>query len=139
MADMLRVGANWLADHLAASAGTNCAYTRDGNTAQITATIGRSQFESQLQTGVIENWESRDYIIKTTELPYGEPRRGDLIVEELNGVSTFYEVSSPRGVPVFHYADAFQQLVRIHTKQTDRDATFIITEQGDEIVVPLIA
>jgi hypothetical protein len=42
-------------------------------------------------------------------------------------------------VPLFHYGDAFQKLVRIHTKQTDRDITYIITEQGDEIVVPLTA
>jgi hypothetical protein len=42
-------------------------------------------------------------------------------------------------VPIFHYADAFQTILRIHTKQIDRDITFIVTEQGDEIVIPLAA
>lgn len=140
MADMLRTGSAWLAQQLAAAAGTNCAYRRGGNTAQITATIGRSVFEASSQSGgVMESWESRDYLVKTEELPYGEPQRGDLIVEEVNGIATFYEVAAPRGVPVFHYADAFGTMCRVHTKQTDRDMTFIITEQGDEIVVPLIA
>ena len=88
---------------------------------------------------MIEAWESRDYLVKTDELPYGEPRRGDIIVEELDGVATFYEVTAPRGVPIFHYADAFQTVLRIHTKQIDRDITFIVTEQGDEIVIPLAA
>jgi hypothetical protein len=96
-------------------------------------------FESSGQNGVLEQWESRDYIVKTDELPYGEPVRGDVIVEELNGVSMFYEVAAPRGVKLFHYGDAFQQLVRIHTKQSDRDITYIITDQGEEIVVPLTA
>lgn len=139
MADLLRSGAAWLAGQLKQSAGTLCAYKRANNTAQFTASISRSTFEAQGQGGVIESWESRDYLTKTDELPYGEPRRGDLIIEELDGVSTFYEVAAPRGVPVFHYADAWQTVIRIHTKQIDRDITFIVTEQGDEIVVPLTA
>lgn len=139
MADMLRTGAAWLASQLKAAASTTCAYKRGANTAQFAATIGKSMFESADQNGVIEQWESRDYLVKTDELPYGEPRRGDIIVEELDGVATFFEVSAPRGVPVFHFGDAFQALCRIHTKRIDRDVTYIITEQGDEIVVPLIA
>jgi len=58
-------------------------------------------------------------------------------VETLGEVATFYEVSSPRGVAVYRYADAFQSMVRIHTQQTDRDIAYIVTEAGDEIVVPL--
>ena len=137
MADMLADGAAWLTDRLRSSAASTVAYVRSGNTATVPATIGQSRFESQDGNGVIEQWESRDFIIKTDELPYGEPRRGDLIIEELDGVATFYEVTAPRGVPVFHWADAFQEVIRIHTKQVDRDITFIVTEQGDEIVVPL--
>jgi len=140
MPDMIRSGASWLADRLAASAGVNVAYKRGNGTAQIMATVGRSTFESQNQNGVIENWESRDYLVKTTELPYGEPQRGDVIVEEAaDGVATMYEVTAPRGVPVFHFADAFELICRVHTKRVDKDVTYIITEQGDEIVVPLVA
>jgi hypothetical protein len=139
MADMLSAGAEWLADQFAASASLTVAYKRGNNSSQFVATIGKSMFESSGQNGVTEQWESRDYIVKTADLPYGEPLRGDMIVEELNGVSMFYEVAAPRGVKLFHYADAFQQLVRIHTKQSDRDITFLVTEQGDEIVVPLTA
>jgi hypothetical protein len=137
MADLLRSGSAWLANQLKQSAGTLCAYRRGNNTAQMTASISRSTFEAQGQNGVIEAWESRDYLVKTDELPYGEPRRGDIIFETLDGVATLYEVTAPRGVPIFHYADAFQTILRIHTKQIDRDITFLVTEQGDEIVIPL--
>jgi hypothetical protein len=137
MADLLRTGAAWLAGQLKKSAGTLCAYKRGANTAQLTASISRSTFEAQGQNGVIEAWESRDYLVPVAELPYGEPRRGDVIVEEIDGVATFYEVTAPRGVPVFHWADAFQAVIRIHTKQINRDITYIVTEQGDEIVIPL--
>jgi len=139
MADMLSDGASWLADQFAASASLTVAYKRGVNSSQFVATIGKSMFESSGQNGVTEQWESRDYIVKTADLPYGEPLRGDLIVEDIGGVSVFYEVAAPRGVPLFHYGDAFQQLVRVHTKRTDKDQTYIITDQGEEIVVPLTA
>jgi hypothetical protein len=139
MADMLSAGAEWLADQFAASASLTVAYKRGANSSQFVATIGKSMFESSGQNGVTEQWESRDYIVKTADLPYGEPLRGDLIVEDIGGVSVFYEVAAPRGVPLFHYGDAFQHLVRVHTKRSDRDQTYIITDQGEEIVVPLTA
>ena len=139
MADMLSDGAAWMADQLAASASLTVAYKRGANSSQFVATIGKSMFESSGQNGVTEQWESRDYIVKTADLPYGEPLRGDVIVEDIGGVSVFYEVTAPRGVPLFHYGDAFQNLVRVHTKRSDRDQTFIVTDQGEEIVVPLTA
>ncbi len=139
MADMLSDGAAWLADQFAASASLTVAYKRGANSSQFVATIGKSTFESSGQNGVTEQWESRDYIVKTADLPYGEPLRGDLIVEDIGGVSVFYEVAAPRGVPLFHYGDAFQHLVRVHTKRSDRDQTYIVTDQSDEIVVPLTA
>lgn len=136
--DMLRTGSAWLTDQLKSSAGTLVAYVRGGNTATMVATIGRSVFESASTSGVIEQWESRDFVVKTIELPYGEPQRGDRIYENLtDGLANVYEVSSPRGVPLFHYADAFQTAVKIHTKKVDTDAQYLVTEQGDEIVVPL--
>ena len=136
---MLSDGAAWMADQLAASASLTVAYKRGANSSQFLATIGKSMFESSGQNGVTEQWESRDYIVKTADLPYGEPLRGDVIVEDIGGVSVFYEVTAPRGVPLFHYGDAFQNLVRVHTKRSDRDQTYIITDQGEEIVVPLTA
>jgi hypothetical protein len=136
---MLSDGAAWLADQFAASASLTVAYKRGTNSSQFVATIGKSMFESSGQNGVTEQWESRDYIVKTADLPYGEPLRGDMIVEDIGGVSVFYEVAAPRGVPLFHYGDAFQHLVRVHTKRADKDQTYIITDQGEEIVVPLTA
>jgi hypothetical protein len=136
---MLSDGAAWFADQLLASASQTCAYRRGSNSSQFSATIGKSMFESSGQNGVTEQWESRDYIVKTADLPYGQPLRGDLIVEDIGGTSVFYEVTAPRGVPLFHYGDAFQNLVRVHTKQSDKDQTYIITDQGEEIVVPLTA
>jgi hypothetical protein len=118
MSDMLASGASWLASQLAAGASRSVRYSRGADFGTVLATIGTSRFESQGTSGVVEQWESRDFIIKAGTLPFGEPLRHDKIVETVNGVDVTYEVTSPRGVPVFHYGDAFRQTVRVHTIAT---------------------
>jgi len=118
MSDLLAGGASWLAGQLAASASRSVRYARGADYGTVLATIGTSRFESQGTSGVIEQWESRDFVIKAGTLPFGEPLRHDKIIDTINGVDITYEVTSPRGVPVFHYGDAFRQTVRVHTIAT---------------------
>ena len=134
MPDLLANGAAWLAGQLKAAAGASVTYRRGEDETAITATIGRSQFEAANQSGVVENWESRDYLVSYGDLPYGEPQRGDVIVETVGGDLCEYEVASPRGVPVFHFGDAFRAVVRIHTKQIEGGAVFLLTEGGDNLI-----
>lgn len=122
MSDLLASGAAWLADQLAAGAAKSVRYFRGVDSGMINATIGNSRFESQGQSGVVELWESRDYVIKAGVLPFGEPQRHDKIVETIGGIDVTYEVTSPRGVPVFHYGDPFRQTVRVHTIATAESA-----------------
>lgn len=121
MADMLAAGAAWLAGRLAESAGRSVRYVRGGSTATITATVGRSMFEAANQAGVLEQWESRDFVVRTTSFPFGLPARHDKIVDTLGGSDVTYEVTSPRGVPVWHYGDGFRATMRIHTKAIEDD------------------
>lgn len=122
MSDMLSSGAAWLANQLSAGASRSVRYSRGADYGAVLATIGTSRFESQGTSGVVEMWESRDFLIKAGSLPFGEPLRHDKIVETLNGVDITYEVTSPRGVPVFHWGDAFRQTVRVHTIATAESA-----------------
>jgi hypothetical protein len=122
MSDLLASGAAWLAGQLSAGASRSVRYSRGADYGTVNATIGTSRFESQGTSGVLEMWESRDFVIKAGTLPFGEPLRHDKIVETVNGVDITYEVTSPRGVPVFHYGDAFRQTVRVHTIATAESA-----------------
>ena len=131
---MLAIGSAWLAGQLKTAAGNAVTYRRGSDEAEVTATIGRSEFEAQSQSGVVENWESRDYLITYGDLPFGEPLRGDVIVETVGGDLCEYEVSAPRGVPVFHPGDAFRTVIRIHTKQIEGGAVFLATEGGDQLI-----
>ena len=134
MPDMLAAGAAWLTSQLNAAAGSTVTYRRGSDEAEITATIGRSEFEAQSESGVIENWESRDYLVPTSALPFGNPVRGDVIVETVEGLELEYEVAAPRGVPVFRFADAFRSMVRIHTKQTTDGVAVLLTEAGEQLL-----
>lgn len=118
MSDMLASGASWLAGQLAAGASRSVRYYRGADFGSVLATIGTSRFESQGTSGVIEQWESRDFVLKAGTLPFGEPLRHDKVIDTINGVDVTYEVTSPRGVPVFHWGDAFRQTVRVHTIAT---------------------
>jgi len=125
--DLLRSGTSWLADTLNASAGYAVTYRRGNNSASVIATIGKSLFEAGSQSGVIESFESRDYLLRTEDLPFGVPQRGDLILESTGGIVTTYEVSTPRGVPLFRYADAFRTMVRVHTTMNANSGTIPAT------------
>lgn len=134
MADMLAAGAAWMAGQLKSAAGTTVVYVRGNQSVEVTATIGASAFEAANQSGVVERWESRDYLVATDDLPFGDPAHGDKIVETINGGSVTYEVASPRGVPLWHYGDSFRLIVRVHTKQSETGVTYIATEDGDILV-----
>lgn len=127
MSDLLASGASWLAGQLAAGASRSVRYSRGADYGAVLATIGTSRFESQGTSGVVEMWESRDFVIKAGTLPFGEPLRHDKIVETISGVDVTYEVTSPRGVPVFHYGDAFRQTVRVHTIATAESSQVVPT------------
>jgi hypothetical protein len=131
---MLASGASWLAGQLKTAAGSTVVYVRGNHAVEVTATIGSSAFEAANQSGVVERWESRDFLIATSDLPFGDPVQGDKIVEQINGVSVTYAVSTPRGVPPWHYADGFRLIVRVHTTQSDSGVTYIATEGGDLLI-----
>lgn len=133
MADLMSSGAAWLAAQLKSAAGTTVTYRRGNDEAEVTATIGDSSFEAANQAGVVERWESRDFLVSAADLPFGDPERGDVIVENGNALAVEYEVATPRGVPPWHYGDAFRQIVRIHTVQTDSGVEFLTTEAGETL------
>jgi hypothetical protein len=116
MPDMLSDAAAWLDGMRSAHMSHFVSYTRGNTTQPCLATVTQSTFESQTDSGVVERWESRDFIVSYDELPFPTPHRGDKIVETMNGASVTYEVCAPRGAPVWQWADPHRNAVRIHTK-----------------------
>ena len=134
MADLLADGAAWLAGQLKAAAARPVIFVRGNSAIEVSATVGMSSFQAADQNGVLEQFESRDFIIDVADLPFGEPQRGDKVVETIDGIAITYDVSTPRGMPLWRYGDAFRRTARIHTVQSDSGVTYITTEDGDLLI-----
>lgn len=95
-------------------------YQRGGDSVDLAATIGRTEFEQADDFGVIHKIESRDYLVLTADLVLASvqtlPKAGDRI-RETDGAKTFvYEVMAPGNEPPFRYSDPYRRTLRIHTK-----------------------
>lgn len=115
MADMFAAAAVWLdqqrRDHLSRTVTLNGA---DGVCVELPAGIGSSEYETTNEYGAIERWESRDYIVSRADLPR-LPVAGDLIVEAQDGRRATYQVTAPRGMPVWNPSDSYGIALAIHT------------------------
>lgn len=115
MGNMLSVGAVWLDAQRREHLSDWVAYRRGGVTHPVRATPSSSTFEVQDANGIIERWESRDFVISVIDLPFSPPEKGDLIIETNGTTVLTYQVLAPRGMEVWRW-DAFRTAVRVHTK-----------------------
>ena len=106
---------------LKSSAGQSVTYTRDGlGSVSIIAAVGRPEYRTDEQTGLIDRIVGRDFIIERKDLVISgnqlTPMRGDKIVLTHHGESLTCEVLPDGGIPHYEEADEFGHAWRIHTK-----------------------
>ena len=122
MADMLRAGQGWLANHLKAHASCTVVYLRGANQTSVTAIVGRTLMKLEDGYGGVHmQWTDRDFLVPPEELVLAGsqilPERGDTIRETDNGKVYIYEVNAPGSEPPWRWSDPHRRLLRIHTKQ----------------------
>lgn len=122
MTDVLSDGLSWLGDKMAASAAIIVVYRRGEAAQELPATIGRTIFEQlSASTGLLERFESRDFVIRATDLVVGGaailPAPGDRIVETAGNTTWTYEVMPLGEGPCWRYDDPARVRVRVHAKQ----------------------
>lgn len=123
MPDLLRTGSDWLEEMRTRHATGTVTYRRGADGVTLSATIGRTVFEVDDGFGVLQKFESRDFLVLADELVLGGspvlPEAGDRI-EEVAGATTYvYEVMAPGKEPAWRYSDAYRRTLRIHTKQVE--------------------
>ena len=121
MVDLLEQGASWLADQRTAFASQSIVYGRAALAVVMDATLGVTNVEFEEVAGVVEQFTSRDFIVKASDLVLGgatvEPQRGDRIEITLSGVLCVFEVLAPTGMECWKWSDPYRKAMRIHTKQ----------------------
>ncbi|WP_417392032.1 hypothetical protein [Gimesia sp.] len=122
MANLFYKAAKWVAAQTKAHASQSVVYRRGLSVATISATVGRTVYESLDSEGVTAHIESADWLITAADLVLDgqavTPERNDLIEFTLNGVkNTFKVLPMGKDVPIFTYCDnATQVMIRVHTK-----------------------
>ncbi len=123
MADLLGKAAAWLDDQRVRHLSRPVTYARGEHSVEVQAAVGRTEFEVDNGTGVLEKVESRDFLIRASDLVLDGsavlPERGDRIREEQDGMLYVYEVMAPGREPCWRYSDPYRRVLRIHTKLVD--------------------
>jgi hypothetical protein len=95
-------------------------YQRGSMSVEVPATVGRTEFETVDEHGLVVRTESRDFLVLADHLVLdGEralPKPGDRISEPSGNLEFVYEVMAPAGEPVYRYSDPYRKALRIHTK-----------------------
>jgi hypothetical protein len=120
VADLLATGSAWLADQLKKHASTRVYYKRAAAAVQLSATIGRSEFDGTDTDGHLLRFQSRDYLVDAQDLVIDdvptEPKPGDQIIEGDLDNGFVYEVMPVGEEGCWRWADSFRIKYRIHTK-----------------------
>jgi hypothetical protein len=100
-------------------------YSRGATELEITAVLGRTQWQGEDSEGITVTMEAPDWFVRASELgAMGAPQSGDRITAAGAAQGTaVYEVCAPAaGEHVFQWADAPNRVVyRVHTKQVGED------------------
>ena len=121
MADILKSALSWLESQRKKHLTSPVIYRRNGNTAEVPATIGKTIFRIEDDYGRIVHYESRDYLISSADLLINGiiiiPEKGDEIIDD----GFIYEVMAPANEPEWRYSDTYRNTLRIHTKLTGKE------------------
>lgn len=120
MSDLLQQGAAWLDSQRHGKMTQTVEYFRGVNSVELAATIGRTEFDQADESGFIQQLESRDFIIRVSDLVISaatvQPQPGDRIKETNGSGIEVYEVMAFGGEPPWRYSDLYRIAYRIHTK-----------------------
>lgn len=126
MGDLLDRGSAFLEQQRHRHMSRPVVYRRGGDSKEVLATIGRTEFEQADHAGLIHRVGSRDYLIRAEDLDLGAgpvlPRAGDQVRETAGATTFVYEVNAPGGQPPFRYSDPYRRTLRVHTKHIGTEA-----------------
>lgn len=120
MTDLLRVGSRFLEDQRHLHMTRPVSYRRGLDSIDLVATVGRTLFEQTDQFGALHRSESRDYLIRASDLVLAggpaTPKPGDVVREDLGTEVLLYEAVALGGEPPFRFSDPDRLTLRLHTK-----------------------
>ena len=126
MANLLADGVANLHVHRKAHMSSPVVYSRGAASVTVSATVGRTVFEAEDDSGSITRVTVRDFILTAADLVLdgsaAEPQAGDEIRETVGSTVFVHEVMPVPGEGVWRWSDPHRVALRVHTKQTGTEA-----------------
>jgi hypothetical protein len=125
VADLLALGADFLAGQLAAHASVPVTYTRVVAGVTQSAALSATPTDTLLRLsdgfgGAVIQRTDRDFIFRASALVLGgqpaTPKAGDQVREVVGSATQVYEVRHPANESVWRYEDNARTLIRVFTK-----------------------
>ena len=118
--DVLGSGLAWLERQRQQFLTKPVRYRRAAQEVAASATVGTTIFRLDVGPGITERIEARDFLIAAADLialtGFGQPQRGDRVIEDDATTRHHYEVIAPGHEAVWRWSDPNRACYRIHTK-----------------------
>jgi hypothetical protein len=123
--NLLESGAQWLADQMEENVSSEIVYARGSQECTLNASLGRTQFEVTDQAGMLQNVDSHDFILRTSEMFFDDeqfiPKAYDTIRITRGGVTHGYTVVQYGSMidtkeQFYRWCDPFGKQLRVHTR-----------------------
>ena len=114
--DVLQGGLDWLEGQRRAHMSRTVTYRRGASTVEVPATRAATRYEVDDGYGTIVEQDMRDYLVAASDLVLGLPEPGDDILDEIDGVTHVYEVTTLGGERHYRVCDPDRNTLRIHTQ-----------------------
>jgi hypothetical protein len=116
MSDMLADSNAWLEGQRHAHLSGLVTYKRGFDSVSISATIGKTDYDTQDSEGNLLSGQMVDFIVRPVDLGiFIEPKAGDKIQRVIGNITETYEVWTPSGQDLFS-VDSYRLSMRIHTQ-----------------------
>ncbi len=111
MENMLNSGLDWLEQRMLGFCSSPVDYRRDDDTQIVAAVFGKTDYQTEDNSGITVGSFVWDFLIETAELGM-QPQAGDIIA--VNG--RLFEVMNLSGQGCWRWTGPNQKMYRIHTK-----------------------
>ena len=127
MSNMMQSGMTWLDAKCKAHMGISVVYRRGQDSVTLTATPGRTNYQTTTEDGAIIETKARDYLISRADLVLDgqeiEPQVSDVIEETVGDRTYMHTVTENEGAKCFEFSDEYHTTLRVHTKLTSKPVT----------------
>ena len=125
MGDLLKTGLAWLEGQRKAHMASPVLYCRGDEEVEVLATIGKTDFEVEDESGFVVQTHATDFLIATADLVLAGgrtlPREGDRIKVAGDSETVVYEVMRLGDESHYRFSDPHRNALRIHAKQVETE------------------